>query len=185
MLQNSISPYLHSSLYKNDVFETSVFEKIIGGDISIGEDWATNMLVSSKIHRAIILDESVYVYYWNDKSMMASTIISPLLNERLDKVLDAFYSKVSNKVLYEHEVKNIVAMLMANYFWEIPFNEQWYLKIKMFIRQQENRKRIEDLVESRFMLFIKHKLLFKIYSRTYSLLKFVFSQKGRRRNVVK
>ena len=185
MLQNSISPYLHSSLYKNDVFETSVFEKIIGGDISIGEDWATNMLVSSKIHRAIILDDSVYVYYWNDKSMMASTIISPLLNERLDKVLDAFYSKVSNKVLYEHEVKNIVAMLMANYFWEIPFNEQWYLKIKMFIRQQENRKRIEDLVESRFMLFIKHKLLFKIYSRTYSLLKFVFSQKGRRRNVVK
>lgn len=185
MLQNSISPYLHSSIYRKDVFETSVFEKVLAGHVSIGEDWVTNMLVSPKIQRAKILDESVYVYFWNDQSMMAATIISPLLNERLDKVLDAFYANASPRIRYEHDVKIVVAMLMANYFWEIPFNTQWYSKIVAFIRENHNRERIEMLVERRFMKFINHGIWFRLYSRTYSFLKFVCSQKMRRRNVIK
>ena len=185
MLQNSISPYLHSSIYRKDVFDVSVFEKVMSGNVSIGEDWVANMLVSPKIKRAQILDESVYVYFWNDQSMMATTIISPLLNDRLDKVLDCFYSNASPKIHYEHDLKNVVAMLMANYFWEIPFNCSWYSKIATFMRQRNNREEIEKLVAPRFMKFINHKTLFKLYSRSYSLLKFIFSQKGKRRNVIK
>lgn len=185
MLQNSISPYLHSSIYRKDVFEDSVFEKVMAGHVSIGEDWVTNMLISPKIKRAKILDESVYVYFWNDASMMSSTIISPLLNDRLDKVLDDFYAKASSRIHYEHDVKIVVAMLMANYFWEIPFNKQWYSKIIAFMGQKKNHERIEMLVEPRFLKFINHETLFKLYTRTYSLLKFVLSQKGKRRNVIK
>lgn len=184
MLQNSISPYLHSSIYKKDVFYVSVFEKVMAGDVSIGEDWVTNMLISPKIRRAKVLDESVYVYYWNEQSMMATTIISPLLNERLDKVLDCFYANASPKIHYEHDLKIVVAMLMANYFWEMPFNKQWYSKIISFMRQRNNREEIEKFVAPRFMKFIEHKTLFKLYSRTYSLLKFLISQKGKRRNVI-
>lgn len=184
MLQNSISPYLHSSIYRKEVFDVFVFEKVLYGDVSIGEDWVTNMLISPKIRRAKILDESVYVYFWNEQSMMATTIISPLLNERLDKVLDCFYANASAKILYEHDLKNIVAMLKANYFWEIPFNKQWYSKIITFMHQNHNREEMEKLVEPRFMMFINHRICFKLYSRTYSLLKFIISQKAKRRNVI-
>jgi len=184
MLQNNISPYLHSSIYKKDVFDVSVFEKVMAGAVSIGEDWVTNMLISPKIRRAKILDESVYVYYWNEQSMMATTIISPLLNERLDKVLDSFYANASPQIHYEHDLKNVVAMLMANYFWEIPFNKQWYFKIVTFMQKNNNREKVEKLVEPRFMKFIRHRIWFKLYSRTYSLLKFLISQKGKRRNVI-
>lgn len=184
MLQNSISPYLHSSIYKKDVFGVSVFEKVMAGAVSIGEDWVTNMLISPKIRRAKILDESVYVYYWNEQSMMATTIISPKIGERIDKVLADFYSECSCQIRYEHDVKKIVGFIMANYFWEIPFDCQRYKDIHEFLKNENNCNRVSKLVAPKFLKFINNMKMFKLYSRIYALANFVCKQKCKQRKVI-
>lgn len=184
MLHNRISPYLHSSIYRRNLFSETIFKKVLDGDISIGEDWVTNMLISNKVGKAKIINQSVYIYYWNDSSMMASTIISPRLNEKVDKVLDDFYKNSGERVRKEHDIKNIVGFIRSNFYWELPFSTVWYIDIKNFILDIKNEEAIRALVERRFLLFISYKLLFRIYSRTYSFLRFILKQKGKRRNVI-
>lgn len=184
MLHNRISPYLHSAIYRRDLFSEDIFNKVQNGDISIGEDWVTNILISKKVKKAKIINNSVYIYYWNNSSMMASTIISPRLNDKVDKVLDEFYKSSSEEVRKERDIKNIVGLIRANFFWELPFSPVWYEHVKDFISDVKNEEIIRALVERRFLMFINYKLLFRIYSRTYSFLNFILKQKGKRRNVV-
>lgn len=184
MLHNHISPYLHSSIYKRNIFSLDVFERVLNGGISIGEDWATNMMVAERVNKALVIDQSVYVYFWNDSSMMSSTIISPQLGERVDKVLDDFYSKCSSQIRYEHEVKKIVGLIMANFFWELPYNKKWHNDILKFISNPRNREHIKTLVDSKFLRFIDSKMLFKLYSRSYSFISFLLKWKGKKRQVV-
>lgn len=184
MLHNHISPYLHSSIYRRTIFSQDIFEKVLKGGISIGEDWVTNMLVSERVNKALVIDQSVYVYFWNNSSMMSSTIISPQLGERVDNVLSDFYSKCSSLIRYEHEVKKIVGLIMANFFWEIPYNIKWHNDILKFISNHRNRDYIKTLVASKFLRFIDCKMLFKLYSRSYSYMSFLLKWKGKRRQVV-
>lgn len=184
MLHNHISPYLHSSIYRRTIFSKDIFEKVLSGGITIGEDWVTNMLVSERVNKALVIGQSVYVYFWNNSSMMSSTIISPKLGERVDNVLDEFYNKCSSNIRYEHEVKKIVGLIMANFFWELPYNEKWYHAICEFLESPTNRDRIKTLVDSRYLHFIDSKFLFKLYSRFYSYMTFLLNWKGKRRQVV-
>lgn len=185
MLHNNISPYLHSSIYKQKLFKESLFKRVIDGGISIGEDWVTNMLVSPNISKAKIISKTVYVYYWNDSSMMSSTIISPQLGYKVDMVLSDFYASSSCRINHEHDVKTIVGYIRANFFWEIPYNEGWINKIQKFISVPSNREEINNLVDRKHRRFIDKKYCFKLYSRLYSLLTFVIKQKCIKRNVIK
>lgn len=184
MLHNKISPYLHSAIYKKGLFGASVFERVMDGGISIGEDWVTNMLISGNIKKAKIVNKSVYVYYWNDSSMMASTIISPRLSEKVDKVLAEFYASSGVRIMHEHEVKLIVGYIHANFFWEIPYNVSWYERVRSFISIPQNREEVFNLVDRKHRFFIDQKYFFGIYSRLYAFLTFVVKQKCVHRKVI-
>lgn len=184
MLHNFVSPYLHSSIYRRTIFSDDVFEKVLHGGISIGEDWVTNMLISGRVKKALVITTSVYVYFWNDSSMMSATIISPRLGERVDKVLADFYSKCSSQIHYEHEVKKIVGFIMANFFWEIPFDDQRYKEIHAFLLEESNHYRVSELLSPKFLRYIRNQKMFKLYSRLYAFANFVLRQKCKERKVV-
>lgn len=183
LLHNKISPYLHSTIYRKSLFADDDFRRVIENGISIGEDWVLNMLISPKVRRFKAVNESVYIYYWNNSSMMTTTIMSPRLNDRVNKALDVFYQSSSEKICHERDVKEVVGLIRAFFVYEIPYNTDWYKRVIEFLQDEHNRRDIQKHVEWRFLCLINNEKLFHIYSRLYSLFKFVRNQKCRRRIV--
>lgn len=184
LLHNRIAPYLHSAIYKRSLFTKEIFNQVVTGGISIGEDWVTNMLISSSVHKYKAIEKSTYAYFCNSESMMSTCILSPLYNIMVDNVLNAFYEKSSNAVKRGHCVKIIVSLINAHFVYEIPYHKEWYLKIRAFITHNENYDEINKYIPHQYLRFINNRLLFFMYSRLFAFSKFVIKQKMQRRIVI-
>lgn len=184
LLHNKIAPYLHSAIYKKHLFSEKVFSKVIVGGISIGEDWVTNMLISSFVHRYKAIERPTYAYYCNMESMMSTCVLSPLYNSLVDNVLGDFYKNSSDSIQRGHRIKSIVNLISVNYIYEIPYHDEWYSEVRSFICHYDNYEEIKKFVPHQYLRFIAHKRLFFIYSRLFAFLKYLIKQKMRRRIVI-
>lgn len=184
LLHNKIAPYLHSAIFKRTLFTAHVFQKVIDGGITIGEDWVTNMLISPYVQRFKAIEVSPYVYFCNSSSMMSTYILSPQYNMLVDLVLKDFYNNSSARIQQASQIKRIVGMITANFIYEIPYHGYWYTQVRAFLSEVNNYEEVKKLVPSQYMRFIKNRYLFFIYARLYAFSKFVLKQKMRRRIVL-
>ena len=74
MLSYDVLPYLWGGLYKRDLFTSEAFRD--NQDITICDDWISNISIWNKVDKYIAIDHAVYAYFINDDYLMQQNVIS-------------------------------------------------------------------------------------------------------------
>lgn len=71
---DTVSPYLHSGMYRAPLFSEKTFLPIIENGISVGEDWFTNYYVALCVKRVKFIVQPTFAYYISASSMMGGSV---------------------------------------------------------------------------------------------------------------
>lgn len=179
-----LSPYLWNGIYKKELFCDRFYEQAINNNISVGEDWVTNLIIGKKVKRIKIIKDIVYYYYYNPTSMMGSSIFSNEYQARIDNVLyqnGIFNFKSIAKIA---EIKYICGLIRNSFIPELKYNQQNYSKIKTVISDPNKFRQVKEFIDKKFIIFIKYKYLFYLYSRIYCILYRVIKLNGEKRKIL-
>lgn len=181
IIMNDIHPYLHSGIYRKDLFSESVFEPIIRTGISFGEDWFSNTLIIDKVRRVRIIDISISAYYVNTKSMVGTSTLSRKVADSADTFLYDYLNQIDESLSSFAYSKNYFGALNDLFKPEIPFHWSTYKKVRDFFN---NNSKFKKRVNKRYLYFINCPFLFYIYAKVYSFLFYVLKLKCKRRKMV-
>lgn len=179
-----LPPYLWNAIYKAALFDDSVYEASIKSGIKTGEDWVTNLLVGTKIKRALVIEDVVYYYYYNPASIMGSTIYSNEYQETVDAVLlqmRVLSHPAIRDVVEEKACKDIIRKFFVP---ELKFSLEGYKRVRSFLDKRRDLHQLKKNVDNRFLWCIKIMPVYYVYSRIYCLLFKCIKLMGKRRRVI-
>lgn len=182
ILSYDLLPYLWGGLYKRNLFNKKIFEESI--DITICEDWITNILISKNVKKYFSLNETVYAYYINNQSMMQQSVISfGYLDKLKMRLLD---SGIADEATNDYmECAFVIANLKGLFVPELSWNGTIYSNIVKFISNPENYFQVKKGIDNKFLHFIHNKYLFHFYTNVYKFLFKIIRMKGKCRKVIK
>lgn len=184
LLHGSIHPYLHSAIYRRCLFSDKVFASVVNACISVGEDWVTNMLISDRVYSFAIVDKPCYSYFVNRDSMMGSSIIGWEYGLRIRCLLNGFYAHCSEETICLADVRKVCGAIQKFFVPELGYRQDQYKMIQSFLRDEDKKKQIKDLVPNKYLLFIDCPFMYKLYSRLYRFFFLFLKQQGRLRRVL-
>lgn len=179
-----IPPYLWNAIYKAALFDNSVYEASIKNDIKTGEDWVTNLIVGTKIKKALVIDNVVYYYYYNPASMMGSTVYSNEYQEKVDAVLlqmGVLSHPAVRDVVEEKACKDIIIKFFVP---ELNFSLKRYKRVCGFLDKKGALQQLKKSMDNRFLWCIKIMPVYYLYSRVYCLLLKYIKLRGKKRRVI-
>lgn len=74
VMVQKIPPYLHSGIYRKDLFDIGMFQKLVDSGISLGEDWIINVAISYRVKKFKSIDMPCYYYCVNSASMIYTSL---------------------------------------------------------------------------------------------------------------
>lgn len=172
IFMGDVAPYLCGAIYKRELFTADLFNKSIEGNISFGEDWITNLLLSVKVKKILCIKDVVYNYYINNESITNSQVVSLDYYNRQDKLL------IQEGILDKPFLKDAVearrlSILIRNFFIpELGFSLENYKKIRK-ANNGEVHQLLKQRVDTKFLFFIRCLPLYYFYSRVYCLLFYI------------
>jgi len=184
---DSISPYLHSGMYRADLFSEKVFLPIIENGISVGEDWFANYYVAPKVKRVKFVERATFAYFVNRQSMMGDSVYGweyydkveqckIRMNQELGLVEDDYY--LTTKALMD---------LRYFFFPEVAFSWSHFRKIQPLalkgIAMQNNGKK--SAYNPKTVHFLQYPALFFLYTSLFRLLFWVAKLKCHSRKVLR
>ncbi|WP_419556567.1 glycosyltransferase family 2 protein [Phocaeicola plebeius] len=172
LFNDKLSPYLHSGIYKKELFADTDFLQIINSKLAIGEDWVLNVLISKKVKRIKCIPTPTYVYYWNNESVMTTTVRSPRYPEIVEQALGTFLDEAPLNIQECFQYKKIISYIMGCFKPEIPFSNERYLKAKNFLNKGRHFKEIKKRIQKKYLVGINHPTFFRIYTWIYRILYF-------------
>lgn len=178
-----IHPYLHSGIYKRKLFTDDIFKQIINSKLVIGEDWVANVLISSKVSKAKCIDIPSHAYFYNNESIMTTTVRSPKFPEVVENALGQFLISAPEDIQYIFKCKKVASYIMGCFKPEVPFSSARYELAKLFLNDNKNKNEIKKRVERKYLIGIQCPLFFKIYSWVYRTLYFNFILKRHNRKL--
>ncbi|WP_294559027.1 glycosyltransferase family 2 protein [uncultured Bacteroides sp.] len=182
IINASMSPYLWGAIYRRDLFSSQMYEQIL--PVSIGDDWVINVAIASKVKRVCLMEDIVYCYFINRASMMQQRVCSWEYGDMIERIL---YNVTGDApAFFRFKIReNRICTKITNFFIpELPFSEEAYQEVKAYFEDNGCRQSVSAIVESKFMRFIDNKLLFRRYSKLYSLLFKWIKLKGIKRKLV-
>lgn len=180
IIYNDIHPYLHSGIYRKNLFSESVFKPIIETGISFGEDWFTNILIIDKVHQVKIVNQCVYAYFVNKKSMVSSSTLSKKIADAADTFLYTYLNQINPELSKKAYYKNYIGALIDLFKPEIPFKWSTYKMVHEFFHIHPEMK---EKVSNKYLHFINYPLIFYLYTRIYTFLYKWIKLKGRTRKL--
>ena len=174
-----IDPYMCGSIYRRDLLDDYIFQLCIDNQLSIGEDWITNLYVGKKIKTACVVNECTYVYTENANGVMNTSVMSQSYGKRVKLVVDAIMNYNTPRWLY---LKELNAALHINelFIWERGYSHQEYKQINGFVKKY-GKDELRNRCDSRYLYFINCEPLYYIYSRIYSITKKVVKDRTKRK----
>lgn len=172
IFNDKLSPYLHSGIYKKELFTDADFLQIINSQLAIGEDWVLNVLISTKVKRIKCIPTPTYAYYWNNESVMTTTVRSPQYPEIVQQALGSFLDKAPLNIQEYFQYKKIISYIMGCFKPEVPFSNERYLRAKNFLKKDNHFKEIKKRMQKKYLIGIKHPIFFYIYTWIYRTLYF-------------
>lgn len=172
IFMGDVAPYLCGAIYKRELFTADLFNKSIEANISFGEDWITNLLLSENVRKILCIKDVVYNYYINNESITNSQVVSLDYYNRQDKLL--IQEGILDKPFLKNAVKarRLSIFIRSFFIPELGFSLENYKKIR-----KENYGEVYQLlkqkVDSKFLLFIRCLPLYYLYSRVYCLLFYI------------
>lgn len=182
IINASMSPYLWGAIYRRDLFSSQMYEQIL--PVSIGEDWVTNIAIASKVKRVCLMEEIVYCYFINRASMMQQRVCSWEYGDMIERIL---YNVTGDAPTFFKELilENRIAGCVSNFFCpELGFDENNYKRVCNYIIDADCFERIKFIVQPKYLRFIQHPLLFRIYSAIYRFAFKYIKMKGKARNLI-
>lgn len=176
-----IHPYLHSGIYKKTLFSKDVFNNIIKENITIGEDWFANMLICDKVSSVAVVNYSSHAYFVNNSSIMGTSIYSPDVDGKIERLLAIKCMSVSRKTYDALQVK--IAINRIRYFFqpEIGFHDDLYQKVMAVYNS--NMCLVNNNIDKKFVRFISCKNIYRLYTVLYRFFFFVIKLKCHKRNL--
>lgn len=185
LINDSISPYLHSSIYKASLFTKDSFLPLIENKVSVGEDWIVNYLVSKNVKRVSFIEQPTFVYYLNEGSMINTSIRAWNYMERIKRSTSHFNRTLSKELLQLNEYRNALTQLQYFFFPEIPFNFEKYRELKKLVPLALDYFGENIPVPPYYYKYINNIFLFYTYTKLRNFIFFVLKLRMHKRRELK
>lgn len=182
VLSYAVLPYLWGGLYKRDLFCSQVFSD--KQDITIGEDWITNISIWNKVNKYIAVDSPVYAYFINDDSMMQQNVISFEYQEKMKDKIMKYIPTGDHELCAQVELAFLASAIKGFFVPELKWNNKIYEEIIQCLKDKTKNNEIKQKIDNKFLLFIKNRFLFFIYTSLYKYLFRKFRLKGYKRRII-
>lgn len=163
---------MHSGIYRKDLFTDSDFQQIINTKLAIGEDWVLNVLISKNVKRVKCITTPTYAYFWNNESVMTTTVRSPKFPEIIQQALGSFLDKAPIKIQNSFQYKIIASYIMGCFKPEVSFSYERYLKARDFLKEERHFNEIQKRIQKKYLIGINYPVFFRIYTWLYRTLYF-------------
>lgn len=182
-----VSPYLHSGIYRKELFSEKVFLPLIDNRISVGEDWFVNYYISPQVHKVKFISEMTFAYFVNEDSMMGGSVYGWDYFERVEQCKNRINKELNILETEEYLTKKALLDLRYFFFPEVPFNWKYFKKIRpLALKGIELQKRgMVSSYNPKFTIFLSRSFLFYIYTVLFRFFFLLFKLKGKKRKVVK
>lgn len=184
VFNNRIAPYLHSAIYRKQLFACVSLRPLIENKVDIGEDWISNLLMSPFVHSMTGISQPTYAYFYNMDSMMLTSVRSPGYVHLLEEVLTDFLSNASDEIRLSFQYKKMANYVAASFRPEIPFSKERYKIVRDFIRDAKCRAIMENYVPRKYLWGFRYYPFHRLYSKVYKMLYFNLVLKRRTRRVI-
>lgn len=183
LIKDEIAPYLHSAIYRKSLFSNKVFEEQINNNITIGEDWIINFMISSKVSRIAFIDKPLYVYFVNSQSMMHEKVKSWEYQNRINKTLKDYYENLSDEQKLCLTINRFRTNLRYFFIPELKFNHKKYKELTRIYKTHKNE--IIKIVENKYLKFFNIEPLYIVYTMVFRLLYFALKMKFNKRQIIR
>lgn len=182
VLNYDVLPYLWGGLYKRELFCSNVLED--NQDLQIGEDWITNISIWNKVNKYIAVDYPVYAYFINDDSMMQNNVISFEYQKTMKDKIMKYIPTGDHELCAQVELAFLASAIKGFFVPELKWNNKIYEEIIQCLKDKTRNNEIKQKIDNKFLLFIKNRFLFFIYTSLYKYLFRKFRLKGYKRRII-
>lgn len=184
---DSISPYLHSAIYKATLFSKDCFSVLVEHGISVGEDWFTNYCVAPKVKRVKFIETATFAYFINSNSYMGGSIYGWKYYDRVEKAKCAInrMNHIEEDRLYK--CGKALADLRYFFFYEVPFSWSHFYKIQpwaLIAIDIMEKERVRFSYNSKHIKFINHPWTYWLYTHVYRYLFYIVKMRCKSRKVI-
>lgn len=187
MQGDSVSPYLHSGIYRKGLFTDKTFFPLIDNHISIGEDWLVNYYISPNVRKVKFISDMTFAYFANEGSMMGESVYGWDYYERIEQCKKRINKELNIQETEEYLAKKALLDLRYFFFPEVPFSWTHFRKIQPLALQGlklQGQGNISSY-NPKFTRFLSHANVFYLYTVVFRLVFFLIKLKGRKRKVIK
>lgn len=182
VINADIAPYLWGGLYRRDLIQEDDFKPILS--FSVGEDWLLNITIARRVNKMVCIDKEVYCYFINNNSIMQSKVCSYEYGEKMKKLLYDITAncspKIRNLIIINRTINNIKCFFIP----ELHFNNQIYKEIIGSLKISLYKEYINTHIEKKYLLFIKYRDFYFLYTRLYCFLYKSLRLKGVTRKIL-
>ena len=183
---DSIAPYLHSGIYRADLFTEKSFQFLVNNKISVGEDWITNYYIAPNVNRVKYIETTTYAYFLNTSSMMGGCVYGWEYYGRINKCMSEINHELG--ILKSTKTKLDSALHDLRFFFlpEVSFDWKQFRRIQPIIVEGIKSNNIhKGIVNLNYIRFISNGFLYYIYTVIFRYAFLILKLKGRRRKLIK
>lgn len=183
---DSIAPYLHSGIYRADLFTEKSFQFLVNNKISVGEDWITNYYIAPNVNRVKYIETTTYAYFLNTSSMMGGCVYGWEYYGRINKCMSEINHELG--ILKSTKTKLDSALHDLRFFFlpEVSFDWKQFRRIQPIIVEGIKSDNIDkDNVNPNYIRFISNGFLYYIYTIIFRYVFLILKLKGRKRKLIK
>ena len=186
LMRDSISPYLHTGIYRSSLFSESSFLPLIENSISVGEDWITNYYIAPQVSYVKFIDTPTFAYFLNTSSMMGGSVYGWEYYAKIEKCMEQINNQLG--IVNSNDYIYIKAMRQLHFFFipEIPFDKKRFYSIHSLVIKGLNKGILNFTnIPETYSRFIRYKWIYMLYIRIYKLAFVYLKLKGHKRKILK
>ena len=173
-----LDPYMCGSLFCRNLLDDYIFNLCIENQLTIGEDFITNLYIGKHISQAKVINECTYVYCENPNGVMNTMSMSDEYGLRIDKINNYI---IGNDPQWNYIKLFKKATCITNFFNPCrSFSSDVYLAFKTYTSIYGIAP-LYRYVDKRFLWFSKYEYIYRIYTWCYRKMKRI--KKGKRKTI--
>lgn len=177
-----IHPYLHSGIYRKELFSEIIFKDISDNNISFCEDWFANMMIIENVHKVKSINLHTYAYFCNKDSIVGTSITSPQINLLIEKLLGQRCRTISQSLYHALEIKMQINNIRSFFYPELPFSKERFEQVRKIYATDKSS--FMENIDPKFLKFINCFPLYLLYTQLYKFFFLRMKIKGKKRIVL-
>lgn len=168
VINADIAPYLWGGLYRKNLIQEDDFKPILS--FSVGEDWLLNITIARRVNKMVCIDQEVCCYFINNNSIMQSKVCSYEYGERMRTLVESLTCNYGDNIKFWVTINRIKGIIYNFFIPELHFNSKNYSTLLNYLKDEKISSYINNNIDKKFIIFIKNKYLFYIYTTSYRFL---------------